>query len=422
LGFISTPIPRTNHEQPLRAVSHSTFAPVIAVAVALTLTLSISTTSMARAATPTHKVVSGDTLGGIAKRYRCTSKEIRRKNRLRSDLIRVGQSLRIPKRCVSASAKAAEGQLPVVQHIVLRGDTLGALAERYGVTVKHITSMNRALRRKKTLRVGQKLRIQPTKPVKRRHRFKYKIESGDTLSGIAKKHDLKMADIRGLNPRKKTRRLRIGDTIWLYRDGPENPSVSLGRPQHGNLVNGEQLPAGSGWYRRRPVRSWGTNHMIDALTQAFQTVQRKHPKAHDNAVGDLSARNGGKLANHISHQTGRDADISFYFRGHPKKGPKAFLSAKRHPLDFAANWTLIEALVGPKPDKGPTEYMFVDYAVQSKLYNWAKSKGVSKRRLAQIFQYPRGRRAMRGIIRHEPGHHNHYHVRFRCPPRDRSCK
>ncbi|PIE16038.1 MAG: hypothetical protein CSA66_07845, partial [Proteobacteria bacterium] len=67
-------------------------------------------------------------------------------------------------------------------------------------------------------------------------------------------------------------------------------------------------------------------------------------------------------------------------------------------------------------------YMFVDYRVQKKLYDWAKNKkGVSARTLAWLFQYPRGRRAMKGIIRHEPGHLNHYHVRFKCPRGDSEC-
>ena len=58
-------------------------------------------------------------------------------------------------------------------------------------------------------------------------------------------------------------------------------------------------------------------------------------------------------------------------------------------------------------------YIFVDYSVQKLLYEYAKGKGVSEDTLSELFQYPRGKRASRGIIRHWKGHIDHFHVRFR---------
>lgn len=65
--------------------------------------------------------------------------------------------------------------------------------------------------------------------------------------------------------------------------------------------------------------------------------------------------------------------------------------------------------------------MFIDYAIQKRLYDWAKAEGVSEDKLAWVLQYPRGSRAMRGLVRHEPSHQNHIHIRFVCPSGDDKC-
>ncbi len=41
--------------------------------------------------------------------------------------------------------------------------------------------------------------------------------------------------------------------------------------------------------------------------------------------------------------------------------------------------------------------------------------------LAKIVQYPRGRAAHRGLVRHEPLHTQHLHVRFGCGPCEVEC-
>ena len=372
----------------------------------------------ADAFTRTYVVAKGETLGGIAHRFGCSTAVLRRANKLHSDVIRVGQSLDIPERCDDPSGKPA-----TIVHTVLPGDTLAGIAARYGDTVDHLRALNRkVLGKKVALRVGQKLKVAPTKAVQPPQHVRYKIEAGDTLGAIAQRYDLTTQDIRRMNPRKDPRRLRIGDTIDLWVEGPEIRSAAVGRPQAGELVNGQQLPDGRAWYRRHPNLEWGTNETITLLEDAFDAVQRKHPNAHDIAVGDISAKTGGPLGGHKSHQSGRDADIGFYFEHQPKHGPKAAIDALHHPLDYAATWELLTTLVGPSPDKCRIEYMFVGYPVQKKLYDWAKKQGVSERKLAWMFQYPRGSRAMLGVIRHEPGHTNHIHVRFKCPRGDKKCR
>jgi hypothetical protein len=52
---------------------------------------------------------------------------------------------------------------------------------------------------------------------------------------------------------------------------------------------------------------------------------------------------------------------------------------------------------------------------------WALAHGISEHRLERIFQYPHGRGSSEGIVRHEPNHDNHMHVRFQCPADDTGC-
>lgn len=73
-----------------------------------------------------YQVKSGDTLWKIANRFGSTIANIRQANQLKSDLIKVNQSLIIPK----------------AYHTVQMGDYLSVLAKRYGVTVDSIKEAN----------------------------------------------------------------------------------------------------------------------------------------------------------------------------------------------------------------------------------------------------------------------------------------
>ena len=373
----------------------------------------------AHAKVPTHEVKAGETLGGIAKKTGCTVKELKRANRLKSDLIKIGQKLKL-KKCTGNEGKDAPS-FKAVKHVVVKGDTLSGISKRYAASSKDIRKRNKL--KGDTVPVCKVLTIIPGKKVEARTMERYTIDAGDTLDRIARRYRTTKQEIACLNRkvRKNPDRLRIGDRLRHKRHGTVNPSAAVGRPQDGKLVNGEQLPAGRGYYRRRPHLAWGTNETISLLRQAIERVRAKHKGVHDVAVGDISSEHGGKLRGHKSHQSGRDVDLGLYIRKQSKKGPRAFISANRHKIDHAPNWTLIEALVSKSRKSSLVSYIFLDYGVQKDLYQWAKKKGVKQKRLDWIFQYPRGKRAMRGIVRHEPGHADHYHIRFKCAPDDEDC-
>src|SRR5690606_38575956 len=128
-----------------------------------------------------------------------------------------------------------------------------------------------------------------------------------------------------------------------------------------------------------------------------------------------------KISMHASHQSGRDVDLGFYFKSRPKGYPEAFVVATEKNLHFAATWALLTAFTDLAEADAGVEKGFLSYSTQRLLYKLARKRGISKARLGAIFQYPRGRSSSKGIVRHQKGHDEHMHVRFKCPPRDKKC-
>ncbi|HEY4175955.1 MAG TPA: penicillin-insensitive murein endopeptidase [Kofleriaceae bacterium] len=192
---------------------------------------------------------------------------------------------------------------------------------------------------------------------------------------------------------------------------PSGDSHSLGQPWNGRLENGEHLPADDDAYKiRRPNHAWGAENVVTHLRAAIASVRALHD-VHVLAIGDLSAKEGGKLSEHHSHQSGLDVDVGFYFTKVPDGYPDAFAPASND-LDLEATWALLAAFVRTTESPDGVQMIFLDYAVQKRLYDYAESRGTPAETLSTIFQYPRGKDTLAGIVRHWPNHTDHFHVRF----------
>jgi LysM repeat protein len=96
-----------------------------------------------------YTVKSGDTLSSIAKRHGTTIAAIRSANNIRSDIVRVGQELRLPDGSSSPAPKVQTTAISTpsaatgpTTHVVKMGDTLGAISRRYKVSVADIARAN----------------------------------------------------------------------------------------------------------------------------------------------------------------------------------------------------------------------------------------------------------------------------------------
>jgi hypothetical protein len=196
---------------------------------------------------------------------------------------------------------------------------------------------------------------------------------------------------------------------------------SVGQPWQGRLLHPSQLPAGDGYHIRRPWRSFGTQTTVELVERAIGETLEAFPDEHVLAIGDISAESGGQITEHRSHQSGRDIDVGLFYNEQPAGYPASFVHADEDNLDCAATFKLLSSFLATAGDDGGVQMVFLDFDVQGILYNWARDNGVSERRLERIFQYPHGHGSSEGLVRHEPNHDNHMHVRFACASQDRSC-
>ncbi len=196
---------------------------------------------------------------------------------------------------------------------------------------------------------------------------------------------------------------------------------SVGAPWAGRLQHATELPPGEGYFIRRPQRAYGTQTTIELTERAISETLDAFPDEHVLAIGDISAPSGGTITQHRSHQSGRDIDVGLFYREKPAGYPASFVHADQDNLDCAATFKLLESFLATADDDGGVQMVFLDFDVQGILYDWALDHGISERRLERIFQYPHGRGSSEGIVRHEPNHDNHMHVRFKCPAEDTGC-
>ncbi|MBN3161973.1 N-acetylmuramoyl-L-alanine amidase AmiB [Pectobacterium brasiliense] len=116
------------------------------------------TAAKASAGSTRHTVARGETLSSIARRYGVSLAAMRDVNKLNKDIVWVGQRLNIPATGTrqTASTPAPKKAAPV-KHKVVKGDSLSAIAARYGVSMKEIQQANNM--RSGTVQLGQTLVI-----------------------------------------------------------------------------------------------------------------------------------------------------------------------------------------------------------------------------------------------------------------------
>jgi membrane-bound lytic murein transglycosylase D len=104
-----------------------------------------------------HRVRRGETLGGIARRYRVSVSQLRGWNGLRSNTIRAGQLLRLrpgtPRKTTTRTSAVAGARV----HVVRAGDTLSSIARRYRTTIQALRDVNNLAASR--ILAGQRLKI-----------------------------------------------------------------------------------------------------------------------------------------------------------------------------------------------------------------------------------------------------------------------
>lgn len=174
-----------------------------------------------------YTIARGDTISGIARRFGLNTAEVLRLNALKpTTVIYPGQRIKLSGKPVAAPAApraSAAAVAPATRagaasgatYTVRPGDTLGAIAARHGVRLADVFAWNN-LSGRSIIYPGQKIKIGTAKAAPARAAApapaparasatqpatgaSYTVRSGDTLSGIASRHGVKLSALLSAN-------------------------------------------------------------------------------------------------------------------------------------------------------------------------------------------------------------------------------
>lgn len=193
----------------------------------------------------TYVVKPGDTVSGIAIRHGLRPADVLAWNGLGwRSVIYPGQTLHLSAGAAPAPAAvptAAPAPAPAASgatHTVVRGDTVYAIARKYGTTVSNVLAAN-GLGRSAAIFPGQRLRVgatpAPAAPAPAAPTA-HTVARGDTLFGIAKKHRTTVAALLQVNGLGSGSIIYPGQTLRLTPPAPAQRATTLDAAQRANAV------------------------------------------------------------------------------------------------------------------------------------------------------------------------------------------
>jgi len=184
-----------------------------------------------------HEVKKGETLSELADKYNTTIADITKENaaKLKHGL-QAGQNLTI-------TAKPAVIDNSIIIHDVVSGETLIGLSRTFNTTIDAITADNERIL-KRGLQIGQKLKIKPGTDYSRNTSaltatdaiattatqsastgnsigemasIEHKVQSGETLTGLARKYDTTIQKITEDNKSRLRNGLQAGQVLSINK-------------------------------------------------------------------------------------------------------------------------------------------------------------------------------------------------------------
>ena len=137
----------------------------------------------------TYTVKKGDSLYSIANKYNTTVDELKRINNLTSNILSIGQVLKLP----SDKESNIEKEENTISYTVQKGDSLYSIARKYDTTIDRIKDLNNLTTN--LLSIGQVLLI----PTDTNLETTYTVQKGDSLYSIAKKYNTTVDRLKQLN-------------------------------------------------------------------------------------------------------------------------------------------------------------------------------------------------------------------------------
>jgi membrane-bound lytic murein transglycosylase D len=203
-----------------------------------------------------HKVRKGESLGGISKKYGVTISELKKWNKLKSNKVVTGKSLKIitdeavaiaPKKTADKSvaisndtikSKSEEDKDSTKFHLVERGENLYSIAQKYSATKEDLKEWNNL--KDEDIQLGSKLLV--SEAINQEKTENYVVQSGDNLSTIAKKYGVGIDDIKKWN-NLEDYNVKLGSTLKIIVSEKEEivTEVKTQKPEKHSTFNKEDI-------------------------------------------------------------------------------------------------------------------------------------------------------------------------------------
>lgn len=294
---------------------------ILATVIGSSALAAVATTSNAEAAT-TYKVKSGDSLWSIANKFNISVSKLKSLNNLSSNVIFPNQTLKVSG--TTSSSTSSTSTSSGTTYTVKSGDSLSAIAAKYGTTYQKIMSLNNLSNY--NIYPGQTLKISGSTSTSTGSTggtstsgstTYYTVKSGDSLSAIAAKYGTTYQKIMSLNNLSNYniypgQRLKVSGTATSgsSSSGSTSGSTSYNTPifNHSNLYDWGQCT----WHvfnRRAEIGKgistywWNANNWDTASAADGYTVD------HKATVGSILQSDAGYYG-HVAFVESKNSDGS----------------------------------------------------------------------------------------------------------------
>lgn len=220
--------------------------------IAFSITIFLASGFVSPALADTYIVKKGDTLEEIAAQYNLSVQQLQELNNLTSDHLQINQQLITSTSSLTKAGTTSIDPTQTTTYTVVKGDTLNKIAKKYNLTVTELKKLNPSSSDK--LQIGDLLIVsqtttqaETTTTLDLIETKTYTVIKGDTLSKIAKKHNVTVAKLKKLNP-SSSDKLQIGDllivsktTTQVVKEASVKTTIDLTETEIYTVVKGDTL-------------------------------------------------------------------------------------------------------------------------------------------------------------------------------------
>lgn len=189
--------------------------------------------------TISHKVVEGESVYSIAKKYNVTEAEIFELNPKAKGLLQLNMVLSVPK---SSKKKTEDKKINIPKgqsHKIVSGESLYTIAKKYDISIDKLREANPQLE-SDNLQLGELLALpkgakkqneeklskaETVKITKLQSKLqKHTVASGESFYVIARKYNISVEELKKANPQVQNDKLDIKDVVFI--PGTENLAVN----------------------------------------------------------------------------------------------------------------------------------------------------------------------------------------------------